>query len=66
MLSLQLRSAATDGDFAQLDKLLRKVGVTDRDEEAFTPLHYAAWAGHDQLLAKLLETISSGKVRQPQ
>jgi len=54
MLSLQLRSAATDGDVAKLTRLLRNVNPRERDEENSTPLHYAAWGGATALWADLI------------
>jgi len=55
MLTLQLKSAATDGDIDRLAKLLSKAGPNDRDEEEFTPLHFAAWGGAVGLCRYLME-----------
>jgi len=55
MLSLQLKSAATDGDIDRLAKLLSKAGPNERDEEQFTPLHFAAWGGAIGLCRYLVE-----------
>lgn len=59
MLSLSLRSAAVDGDRERLRKLLNKVGHHEKDEEGFTPLHYAAWAGDLSLTETLVKKSSA-------
>ena len=55
MLSLQLRSAATDGSVAVLERLLKDVAPRARDEDGATPLHYAAWAGALALCERLID-----------
>ena len=55
MLTLQLKSAATDGDVAALERLLRTAGPRDRDDDGHTPLHYAAWCGAEALCRRLLD-----------
>jgi len=55
MLMLQLKSYATDGDIARLEKALSKVTSRERDEENYTPLHYAAWGGAINLCRALVE-----------
>lgn len=63
MLSLQLRSAATDGDVDKLLRFLQGASPTEKDEEDYTPLHYAAWGGCiplvDALLANKTVLVSS-------
>jgi len=62
MLSLQLRSAATDADESKLQRLLQNVDpAVERDEENYTALHYAAWGG----LAKVVDVYVNSKVRGP-
>ena len=61
MLSLQLRSAATDGDLRQLEKLLANVLLTEKDEEDYTPMHYYAWGGADALLTKAIALAQTEK-----
>jgi ankyrin repeat protein len=55
MLPLQLKSAAADGDAGALERLLRSAQPRDRDEDGYTPLHYAAWCGATALCRRLLE-----------
>ena len=65
MLSPQLRSAATDGDITTLERLLRNVPLTGRDEEDYTPLHYYAWGGATALLDAAISRLDLNRFAPP-